>query len=58
MVTVKLTLLLGTLYKANGDKFEGKWINDDRGKGIYYYKNGDWYEGDWKDDLRHGKGNI
>ncbi len=42
---------------ANGDKYEGDWVNDRRqGKGIFTHAYGDKYEGDWINDQRQGKG--
>lgn len=46
------------MYKVNGEKYDGTWIDDKRDKGTYNYLNGDRYEGDWKNDLRHGKGKL
>lgn len=62
---VRLSLIVGTQYYANGDKYEGDWSNDMRnGEGIdelqclgtLAYVNGDRYEGQWKDDEIAGQG--
>ena len=37
-------------YAANGDRFEGYFLNDKKhGKGVYTYSNGYSYEGQWKE---------
>eukprot|EP00826_Nyctotherus_ovalis_P041801 TRINITY_DN4253_c0_g6_i1.p1 TRINITY_DN4253_c0_g6~~TRINITY_DN4253_c0_g6_i1.p1 ORF type:complete len:115 (+),score=11.47 TRINITY_DN4253_c0_g6_i1:277-621(+) len=50
---------------ANGDKFEGSWVNDSpNGVGMNFWEvvgkhtsaNGDVYEGEWKDGKKEGKG--
>lgn len=41
----------GRLIHADGDTFEGFWVNDKaHGKGIYVHKDGATYEGDWDED--------
>ncbi len=46
----------GTYYFGNGDRYEGKWKDNNRiGKGIYYFANGDRYEGEWKDGIQYGQ---
>jgi len=36
---------------ADGDVYEGEWINDKaEGKGTYSHANGAYYEGAWLDD--------
>ena len=43
----------------NGDKIEGKWINDKlEGYVIMKYNNVDIFEGYWKNNLKEGKGNL
>lgn len=47
----------GTCYWANGDKYVGSFVNDQRhGYGTYYYNSGNRYEGEWKEDKKHGQG--
>ena len=47
----------GTMYYANGDKYEGGWKDDcENGYGTMYYANGDKYEGNWADGFRVGYG--
>ena len=31
-------MIIGVLYKANGDKFDGEWIDDNRGPGNFKLK--------------------
>jgi hypothetical protein len=36
---------------ADGDVYEGEWVNDKAdGKGTYSHANGAYYEGNWLDD--------
>lgn len=47
----------GTLLNANGDSYQGFFVDDARhGRGIYRFTSGDVYEGDFLDDNRHGRG--
>jgi len=47
----------GTYHWANGDRYEGDWVNDQmNGKGIFFWADGDRYEGDWVNDQMNGKG--
>ena len=42
---------------ANGDKYEGDFVNDVRsGDGKYIWANGDTYEGEFYNNLMHGWG--
>ena len=42
---------MGKLCHADGDIYEGYWINDKaQGKGTYSHANGAYYHGDWVDD--------
>jgi hypothetical protein len=44
---------------ANGDVYEGGWVDDKKhGKGKYTWADGKVYEGDWVDGKRHGKGKF
>lgn len=64
---VKLFLILGTYYYANGDVHEGDWKNgvaEGNGKtsidliGIIDYANGDKYVGEFSNDVKAGKGKF
>jgi hypothetical protein len=45
----------GTWQYANGDKYEGTWVNQKmHGSGTYYYKNGDIYKGGFKNNKLEG----
>ena len=47
----------GTYYFANGNRYEGDWVDNKRtGKGTFYFARGGRYEGDWVDNKRTGKG--
>ena len=47
----------GVYYCANGDKFEGEFVDGKlNGKGIFYWAGGDRYEGDYVNDNKEGKG--
>jgi hypothetical protein len=49
----------GTMTYANGDIYEGQWIDDRRyGQGTMTYANGDKYEGEWRFDERHRQGTM
>ena len=40
---------------ADGDIYEGQWVNDKaEGTGTYSHANGAYYEGQWLDDKQHG----
>lgn len=42
----------GRLIHADGDAYQGQWLNDKaHGIGIYYHLNGAKYEGEWAEDL-------
>lgn len=46
----------GTLYYANGDRYEGEWKeNAKHGKGTMYFSNGAKYIGDWFKNSMEGK---
>lgn len=53
-----MNLLLGKLYYADGNIYDGEWLNDMRhGMGtLVNYKDGSRYEGQWERDKRHGAG--
>jgi len=47
----------GRLIHADGDCYEGEWVNDKaHGKGKYTHLDGATYEGDWFEDKQHGYG--
>jgi len=49
----------GTMFYANGDAYNGEWINNVRdGFGTMSYKNGDIYVGNWRKNVRHGYGKM
>lgn len=42
---------VGRLIHADGDVYEGEWLNDKaHGKGIYLHLEGATYSGDWVED--------
>ena len=42
---------------ANGDRYEGYWLYEDKhGQGTYIYNNGSKYIGEWQKDNYHGEG--
>jgi hypothetical protein len=42
---------LGRLIHADGDVYEGDWLDDKaHGRGFYTHTDGSRYEGEWKDD--------
>ena len=44
---------------TKGDKYEGKWINDQKhGYGIYYYPSGGIYKGNWVKGKKSGLGSY
>ncbi|CAD8166898.1 unnamed protein product [Paramecium octaurelia] len=44
----------GKLIHADGDMYEGEWVNDQaNGLGRYYHLDGENYEGEWKDGKKH-----
>lgn len=46
----------GKLIHADGDIYEGNWMNDKaNGEGVYLHSNGAKYVGKWKDDKQNGK---
>ena len=46
---------MGTLVHADGDIYEGMWLNDKaHGHGTYRHANGATYVGDWFEDKQHG----
>lgn len=49
---------LGSLTAANGDRYDGVWVNGQRqGRGTQrYVKAGERYQGIWMRDTRHGRG--
>eukprot|EP01043_Picozoa_sp_COSAG02_P047752 COSAG02_NODE_4611_length_5169_cov_7.011243_1_plen_1589_part_10 len=49
---------LGSLTAANGDRYDGVWVNGQRqGRGTQrYVKAGERYQGIWMRDMRHGRG--
>ena len=48
---------IGTYYYANGDRYEGDWVNNNKsGSGTFVYSTGDRYEGEWKNGEKNGKG--
>ena len=47
----------GRLIHADGDVYEGDWLNDKaHGKGIYIHRDGASYTGEWFEDKQHGYG--
>lgn len=49
----------GRLIHADGDVYEGEWLDDKaHGCGIYTHTDGAKYEGYWKEDKQEGKGII
>lgn len=47
----------GSIVWANGDTYEGDWVNNQRtGSGKYTFNDGDSYEGEFLKDEFHGKG--
>ena len=62
----KRSLLIGTYFYANGNRYDGSIANDKKNGhgnnnniiGIFYYYNGDKYEGDWDNDNKHGNGIV
>ena len=47
----------GTWKYANGDKYEGQWVDSKmHGYGKYEFENGDRYNGDFHDNKRDGSG--
>lgn len=41
----------GRLIHADGDVFEGQWLNDKaHGKGVYIHRDGASYTGEWYED--------
>jgi hypothetical protein len=41
----------GRLIHADGDVFEGSWLNDKaHGKGVYIHRDGASYTGEWYED--------
>jgi hypothetical protein len=49
----------GKLYHADGDHYEGQWVDDKaEGFGIYTHVDGTIYEGQWKDDKQDGEGKL
>ena len=59
------TIILGTYYYMNGDRYNGNWKNgkrDGKGKqnnniiGILYYSNKERYEGEFINDIIEGRG--
>ena len=47
----------GRLIHADGDVYEGDWLNDKaHGKGIYVHRDGASYTGEWFEDKQHGYG--
>jgi hypothetical protein len=49
----------GKLTDADGNIYEGKWLNDKaHGQGTLYWKNGDKYEGLWAKGIQHGRGTF
>jgi hypothetical protein len=42
---------LGRLIHADGDVYEGEWMNDQaHGKGVYLHQDGASYTGEWVED--------
>jgi hypothetical protein len=61
MEKVILTLSLGVMNYASGEKYDGQWKDDKKqGRGVYTYLNGDRYEGGWLEDEKcwDGKSSI
>jgi len=57
MEKVFKTNILGVCKYANGGKYDGQWVDDQKsGEGVYEYPNGDEYSGEWANDMRDGKG--
>jgi len=47
------------MYFANGDIYEGEWLEDKRhGKGMLRLANNNRYEGEWKLDKKNGNGKF
>ncbi len=47
----------GTYFWANGQRYEGDWVNDRRhGQGVLYYPTGDQVHGNWANGRLAGKG--
>lgn len=42
----------GRLVHADGDVYEGEWLNDKaHGKGVYIHRDGASYSGEWYEDI-------
>ena len=48
----------GVMKYNNGSIFEGRWMNDQKYKGIFYAINGEVYEGRFYNNEFHGKGKL
>ena len=49
----------GTYYCANGEIYNGDWVNGKRtGYGLYNWPNGDQYNGQFKHNKMHGSGKM
>jgi hypothetical protein len=48
----------GVLYFANGDQFEGEFVDGMRARGTYRYASGDLYTGPYKNDKPNGLGTL
>ncbi len=47
----------GRLIHADGDVYEGNWLNDKaHSYGVYIHTDGAKYVGEWLEDKQHGKG--
>lgn len=56
-IIIKFTYFKGTYDFANGDSYEGYFVDGKReGKGIYTWSDKSYYKGDWAQDRMSGKG--
>lgn len=57
MVQVNSSFYLGLYLFANGDVYEGHFVNGNRqGPGIYTWVDKSYYNGEWENDRMNGKG--
>ena len=52
-------IIFGTPVWANGDSYEGNFVDDERsGYGVYTWANGECYRGDFEHNLMNGTGTF
>jgi len=60
MVRVDIIIrLIGVMIYKNGEKYEGQWIDDEKGpQGTYFYSDGSVYKGDIINETKEGSGIV